>query len=74
MIPFPTEAAMLKRLFPPALLALAALALSLAPSQTVMASDCGGFGSDVCGETETCSGWLWWKKCSTSNTKYWDSL
>jgi hypothetical protein len=73
-IPFLPEAVMLKRLVSPALLVVAVVALLLAPSQSVIASDCGLSGPDVCGETETCRGWLWWKKCTTSNTKYWNSL
>ena len=60
-IPFLTEALMLERLVPPALLVFAVVAVLLAPSQSVMASDCGLYGPDVCGETETCRGWLWWK-------------
>lgn len=65
---------MSRKIYLPALLVLAALAFIAAPSVPLAASDCGEGGDVLCSETQKCSGFLWWKKCSMPSGSYYQSL
>ncbi len=66
---------MFKKLSLPGLLLFAAIAFFSAPSQPVLASECGESGGALCSETETCkSWWIFRWGCKAVSWQYYMAL
>ncbi|MDZ7778460.1 MAG: hypothetical protein U5R14_00800 [Gemmatimonadota bacterium] len=70
---FPKEAIMFAKFSPAALLAVATLVFLIAPDRPVAASECGELHGMLCESVEECTGFWFWKSCTTSNS-YWGGL